>query len=153
MKIVWHWKFPDLLYMVEYFHSLYHVQMFYMRNFLANYLQAAMQMLKTLLVIHRMEIIIKCGTCLISRVWSISKWLPHWIYYDLNTINPHKQPHFTHIRTYQVFVSFAHTAGMVNTCSNIANVRDRSTSKTQFSSSSHVFMFLCFFLVKNIIMQ
>ena len=93
------------------------------------------------------DTIIKRGTRLISRVRSISKWPPHWIYYDLNANISRKQPHFTHIRTYQVFVSLPHTAGTVRTCSNIADVRDRSTSKTRFSSSSfYVSMFLSMFL-------
>ena len=46
----------------------------------------------------------------------------HWIYYGLNAIISHEQPHFTHIRTYEVFVSLAHTAGMVSTYSSIADL-------------------------------
>ena len=87
--------------------------------------------------------IIKRSTCLISRVRSISKWPPHWIYYDLNANISRKQPHFTYIRTYQLFVSLSHTAETVDTCIRCPDVRDHSTCKTRFSSSS---FFLCFFL-------
>ena len=66
--------------------------------------------------------IIKRGTRLISKVQSISKWPPYWIYYDLNMIISHEQPHFIHIRTYHVFLSLAHTAGTVSSCSSIADV-------------------------------
>ena len=82
--------------------------------------------------------IIKRGMHLIhvSRFGSISKWSLHWLYYDLNANISHKQPHLTYIRTYQVFMSLAHTAGMVSSCSSIADVRNHSMTKTQFSSSS-----------------
>ena len=97
-------------------------------------------------------IIIKHGTRLISRVRSISKWPPHWIYYDLNANISHEQPHFTHIRIYQVFLSLAHTAWTVSTCSSIADVRDRSTSKTGFSSSSFYVSFLSKTLLRGNLM-
>ena len=86
-------------------------------------------------------LIIKRGIRLIRRVWSISKWPPHWIYYNLNVNISCKQPHFSHIKTYQVFVGLAHTAGMVSTCCSIADARDRSTSKTRLLSSSFFLSF------------
>ena len=38
--------------------------------------------------------IIKDGMCLISRVGSISRWSPHWIYYNLRAYISHKMGSF-----------------------------------------------------------
>ena len=56
---------------------------------------------------------------LISMVRSISEWLPHWIYYFINTYVFCKQVHFAYIKTNQVFLIIANTTEIVNTCSSI----------------------------------
>ena len=53
----------------------------------------------------------------------ISTWLPHWIYYRINTYILHQQVHFADIKTHQVFLSVANTIAIVNTCINIAGDR------------------------------
>ena len=67
---------------------------------------------------------------LMSRSGLVSKWLHHWIYYDLRVYISLKQVQFAQIKTQQVFLSVANTVAVVNTCSSTAGVRNSFTSKT-----------------------
>ena len=58
----------------------------------------------------------------ISRVGPISKWWPHWMYYNIHSYISHEQVHFAYIKTYQAFLSIASTIEIVSTCGSIAGV-------------------------------
>ena len=49
--------------------------------------------------------ITKHGMQLISRVGTISKWPPHWMYYNLHAYSSHKEVLFAYTNTYQMFFS------------------------------------------------
>ena len=68
----------------------------------------------------------------ISRIESISKWLPRLIYYVINAHTSQRQVHFAYIYIYLpgIFLSAVNTIGTVNTCCNITRVQKRLTAKT-----------------------
>ena len=88
--------------------------------------------------------IIKRGVHLISRVGSILKWPPQWIYYNLHAYTSHKQFHFAYIKTYKVFLSVANSTRNANTCSGIADTTQPRKWKI------HHF-FLSFFSTKTLL--
>ena len=80
----------------------------------------------------------------ISRVESISKWLPHWIYYTINTSIFHKQVSFACEETFQVFLRFAYSIEILSMCYSIVRLRNRSPSKMRNSS-------FCFLLLSSLL--
>ena len=44
----------------------------------------------------------------------------------------YEQVHFAYLKTYQVFLSIANSAGSVSTCISIVGVRNHSTLKPKF---------------------
>ena len=84
----------------------------------------------------------------ISRVGSISKWLPHWIYHTINTYIFHKQLSFACEETFQVLLRFAYSIEILSMCYSIVRLRNRSPSKMRNSSFCFLFNFFPSFLSK-----
>ena len=80
---------------------------------------------------------------LISRVGSISKWPPHWIYFEINAYISHKPDHFAYIKTYQVFLSVANTIEVVSTCSRSLEIETTQCPKRKICFYSFFFLPSC----------
>ena len=61
-------------------------------------------------------LVIKRSMQLISRVGSISKWPPQWIYYVINVHSSYEEARFTFPKLYQIVLSVANTIEIANTC-------------------------------------